>query len=526
MRDLGEMGESIFILWCSQVGLIANGSKIDRTGWDFIVEFLDRPDKNLPLDMQSHPIECKIQVKSTSSNSKSNNNKIKLDNLHRMVTSLQPTFFIFIEFDDDNRVVSAILKHVDEKIIYSVLHRIRKETAINPDVLLNKKYMTINCAKHEDVQVSNGKSLRDGIANFIPYGLEKYIFEKKKILDRVGFENGYGLMKFTVAGKENIESMIDMSLGIKKAIALNKTEFYNSRFGINIKDSLLTTDGGAILELFDIKPVSTGIIRFTDNEFNLPLEFSCDLFISPLSLGEDDEFSKIRIKGDFFDLFIFPVLKKLEFSFSIQEHEFEFKNLYKAIKLLFWINNKSTSVQVEIIFPNMPFMKFNLGKKDDVGAWTKEWNIVESTKSILDYFNILEVNVSFYDLIRFGDSIVGMNAILNTDASKINLKFSLEPDDASEIGECAHLSICGARIGNMTLFLFFSTNGRAELIGKNEYKLNINNLTVHEKIVIPEGKSLTQETIDSILLKIGELYRNSGITTVQSSAINIFTPST
>ena len=37
MRDLGLMGESTFSLWCADVGLIPNGSQIDKTGWDFFV---------------------------------------------------------------------------------------------------------------------------------------------------------------------------------------------------------------------------------------------------------------------------------------------------------------------------------------------------------------------------------------------------------------------------------------------------------------------------------------------------------
>jgi len=171
-------------------------------------------------------------------------------------------------------------------------------------------------------------------------------------------------------------------------------------------------------------------------------------------------------------------------------------------------------------------MKSNLGKTDDGGAWIKEWDIVESAKFILDYFNILEIKISLYDLIKFGGSVVGMNAFLNASPSRFNLKFSLDPDDKSEIEECAHISICGARIGNMDLFLFFSVSGRAELIENHEYKLNIDSLIIHEKIVIPEGKNLTQETIDSIFMKISELYRNGGVTTIQNSTINIFTPST
>lgn len=38
-RDLGTLGESVFQGWCAGIGLVSNGSKIDKTGWDFLVEF-------------------------------------------------------------------------------------------------------------------------------------------------------------------------------------------------------------------------------------------------------------------------------------------------------------------------------------------------------------------------------------------------------------------------------------------------------------------------------------------------------
>jgi hypothetical protein len=64
MRDLGSMGEENFKLWCDSVGLIANRSQIDRTGWDFFVEFPLEQIGSIPYDLLPTPIECKVQVNS------------------------------------------------------------------------------------------------------------------------------------------------------------------------------------------------------------------------------------------------------------------------------------------------------------------------------------------------------------------------------------------------------------------------------------------------------------------------------
>jgi len=64
MRDLGLMGESVFSLWCGDAGIIPNGSQIDKTGWDFFVEFPFK-NENDPDKVHNAALECKVQVKAT-----------------------------------------------------------------------------------------------------------------------------------------------------------------------------------------------------------------------------------------------------------------------------------------------------------------------------------------------------------------------------------------------------------------------------------------------------------------------------
>jgi hypothetical protein len=70
MRDLGDMGEDKFKYWCSSVGIIAHKPTKDKRGWDFFLEFPVSSNEVIPKDMQSAPIECKVQVKSTDKQNK------------------------------------------------------------------------------------------------------------------------------------------------------------------------------------------------------------------------------------------------------------------------------------------------------------------------------------------------------------------------------------------------------------------------------------------------------------------------
>lgn len=55
------MGEKTFGVWCADVGLVANGSRIDKTGWDYFVEFPFN--FNTDADkVHKSAIECKVQA--------------------------------------------------------------------------------------------------------------------------------------------------------------------------------------------------------------------------------------------------------------------------------------------------------------------------------------------------------------------------------------------------------------------------------------------------------------------------------
>ena len=116
------MGESTFQLWCANSGLVANGSKIDKTGWDFLVEF---PVSALSADtalVHKASIECKVQVKATEK--KNRKWAVKISNLKRLVATEIPAFFVFVEFDGMESAQRAFIVHVDEILMRKVLKKV------------------------------------------------------------------------------------------------------------------------------------------------------------------------------------------------------------------------------------------------------------------------------------------------------------------------------------------------------------------------------------------------------------------
>ena len=93
MRDLGRLGEYTFSVWCSQVGLVANPSIIDKTGWDFYVQFPIADDLSVSK-LHKPAVECRVQVKATDSSDRKW--QITLSNLRQMATASMPTFYCFL----------------------------------------------------------------------------------------------------------------------------------------------------------------------------------------------------------------------------------------------------------------------------------------------------------------------------------------------------------------------------------------------------------------------------------------------
>ncbi|MCU4373294.1 hypothetical protein KTH39_15930, partial [Acinetobacter ursingii] len=123
MRDLGQLGESTFAMWCAQVGLVANNSAIDKTGWDYYVEF--PISSNITThELHKSAFECKVQVKATDKQDRKL--PVTISNLRRMATLQMPAFYIFLEFDGKNEVQNAFVLHIDNEWIYKILKRVHK----------------------------------------------------------------------------------------------------------------------------------------------------------------------------------------------------------------------------------------------------------------------------------------------------------------------------------------------------------------------------------------------------------------
>jgi len=293
-RDLGDLGETTFEQLCASVGLVANKSLKDRFGWDYIVEFPYK-NQNISIDM-SQPIECKVQVKATDHQKRKL--AIKVSVLDRLVKSSNPTFIIFLEFDESAEIQSIFLRHRDKEIIEKTLKRSRELSVKNRP--LHKSTIQIHYDKYK-LSDNKGITLKEAMESYIPHGMAHYIKEKQHLLETLGFDGSFGSMQLTFSNT-SLEELMDISLGISdKPLTIESIQNHTQiRFGIELPAQ------DTFFQKFDIKDAKLtisevegkdGLIIFVDEDDEVVKKYKAKIIPAPFST---EEYMKVKIDTDIF----------------------------------------------------------------------------------------------------------------------------------------------------------------------------------------------------------------------------------
>jgi hypothetical protein len=499
MRNIGRMGEYIFGFWCESVGLIANSSQVDERGWDFFVEFPWDSSSGLPRDLLPTPIKCKIQVKSTDLKSKKED--IKLSNLEILIKEPMPVFFCFIEFDGKNEAQAVYLVHVGKDIIEKTLKRIRELDSKGESERLNKHTKTINYTDSNPLTETTGESLKRAIEEHIPGTLEEYISDKSKLLDTLGFEDGKGEFTFTMSGSDPVGEMVELSLGLRQEVYIDKTIGSHKRFGILSENQQLSSEG-AILRS-EAKP-EPGILKFKKDDFSPELVLSADLYISDFfgkSLPE--KYRKIRVKSPMFELIFDPFNGEQKYSFPYPDvrRRNSLNELKSYLKVLTLLKKASHPLVLEVSdkAKKRTPISFNINVSDKIDDWSDVYNIVEMASSICEKLSISEsdVLVSISELMQSQHSIEDFYKILyKVDPKTVQIDFPANPEEYEQGDRLACTSYVMTTIGSKTIGFFLAVVGSISLVNEAQYRLIAEDIIFRHKLVAVEGEVIEQSAID------------------------------
>ena len=511
MRDVGTMGESTFNLWCGDGGLIANGSKIDKTGWDFFVEF-PWDSSVTQLDIHEPAFECRIQVKSTDKTERKLS--IKMSNLRRLVTALMPAFFVFIEFNEESTAQNAFIVHIDEDLILSILKRLHEIEQSNGEDRLNRRTMTIHYDENHSMDRLDGSCLKESLLSHMGDKMSTYVANKKRYLETSGFEDGSVLINFTTKGEDNIRKLIDVSIGLEKEVDISYFKATKTRFGIVNKEPLIEENEFGKIEMPDVIHNAECVIRFREDKLSAGLSFPSKLYSSPFNLMVSKNLVKIRIGGEFFDLKFNPFSGTANYSFFFDESiRLDVRKFRDAIKLLSILNSHGKDIIAELSFNELPKLDFKVSRKYNGFDFSRELDALECAVKILDKFNIYnDIDMSYDELSKDGAKICNFFNLLDIHKMHPYLfksSFGIDSDGLDSNKEVACIFPVMTPIGNHIFGIIFVAIGTVESIEGKRFELSTKDIYIEKNILLKRSESINYEDIVAAIETVQEKYNNN-----------------
>jgi hypothetical protein len=475
------MGESTFSLWCGQAGLVHNGSQIDRTGWDFYVEFPSI--STLRADeLHAAAIECKVQVK--ASDKRHRKLALKLSNLRRLITAQMPAIFVFIEFDKAETAQRAFVIHVDSSIIERTLKRIHEIEQNEGRTDHNKRTITVVYGDEHQLNPLTGEALKSRIESIVPNGMADYVSRKKAFLESIGFENGFAKFTFKTEDDQNLQDLIAVSIGARKSVAIKDFIGFHTRFGIPSKSPMINC-AGANLEMPDLKPTAKGVVRFREDRLSPSLAFDCKLFVSPLNLALPENLAKMRIEGECFDLVMNPYTGAAEYMFDIGTGmSLPVTQLRDIVRLLYIIRSSSRRLTVEFSFESYPPFEMTLNSSNKPFDLSKELQALECAVDILSKFNVVEpVKTNLHEMSRHAQAISQFHSVLSPGSSTFKVEFGVRGNGFNSGRRVACLSLTTVRIGALVLGVILVITGTVTQLPEGKYQLLASDASIERRLV-------------------------------------------
>lgn len=501
------MGESTFSLWCGQAGLIANSSHVDKTGWDFIVEFPFAGSTD-PSRLHDPAIECKIQVKATDKTDRKL--PIKLSNLRRLITVPMPAFFMFIEFDEKDVAQRAYLVHVDASLISKTLKRIHELENISELFDHHKRSLTVHYGPEHEILSLTGDSLRKKIEGYVSNGMSAYVADKNRHLESTGFEDGFAHITISTEGMENLIDFIDVSIGLKQSVQISQFRGFHTRFGIKSKTAMIDSVSGK-LEMPDLKPAATGNIRFREDRLSPGLTFPCRFYSSPLNTTVPPELVKFRIEADCFDISMNPFTGAAEYRLNAGAGvRLPINQLRDVIRLLHLITSSAKKILVEISLIGMDTMDLVLNAQDQPFEYNKVLEALNAAQKTCGFFEVTEsLDVSLEEITHHADSIIQFYSVIDADRALFRCDFSVQGEGYDKTQPTACVWMTATKIGRRVFGLIIVISGTVHALDDGRYSLVASNTKIERKIISDDEGVIQKEDLVQAFEAVEKIYADN-----------------
>jgi len=515
MRNVGAKGEAVFCNLCGDVDLRPNLARVDKTGWDFFVEFPYEIDPSIPADMQV-PIECRIQVKATDKRHRKV--PITLSNLWRLINAQMPAFIAFFEFDGQTNVQNGFMVHVDNNLIGKVLKRMREiEESGNP-CNFNKRTISVYYDDTDRLQSLDGKCLKETILHHIGKDYITYVRDKREYVQSTGFEDGSAQINFTVEGEEDLERLINVSLGIENEVKITSLSAVHCRFGIRSHKPFINQDTGK-LQMPNVEPITYGKICVKLDKLSPDLSFDCKLYNSPFNAMIPDKFKKIRIQGLFFDWIFYPYTGKMTYSYYFGGGlKLRIPALRDAIKLMSILTAPGNRLHVEADFPGYLKQGFSFSTHQSNPDWGQALGLAESAAHLAFFFEIAnQAEVGIDDLRKYGSAINLLSEVIkNRYDDAFMIEFEIVEEGGLDLDkEVVVVMLLSTPLGSHAVGAILTCSGIVNITDGGKYRMVIRQTTMDGKLVVRTGESVDKETLIRKFEAVEERYSTDSFQVVR-----------
>lgn len=514
-RDLGSMGEALFMQLCAATGLICNPSAKDSAGWDFIVDFPSHFSSHLLIDKCPPPVECKVQVKATDGSAKKV--QITLSNMMRLCSSKLPAFIFFIEYDGNSTPQAAYIRHIDKDLTFKTLKRARQNSATQKQKRLNKINLTVNFDNSHKLNEITGDLLKKSIEYYIPKGMGAYIEEKTTNLKHLGYENGGYSLKFKTNSKVECGDLIEASLGWVSKARIRNLEWFDKRFDISMPIEEMNAPEAELS--FGFESFEQDVtLKITNSISKKSIRTKCKLYTSPLVFNAPDEHVKVRLKSSYFDILIALKSGVLTYRFDSSENLLSLFEIRDNLILMRWVYEQRDELEFTLESPTLPKRIVLITNKSKKFKKNKQLidnciQALETTENAILIARQLgieaQITTKITELNKYRDNINRIGWLLKKPDEETPIKLAFKDEVESpppEINACC-LAVMNTNLGDFAIHVIFTITGKG-VYSSNEYLLSNPEIKIEEIIDSAVNGNITTELIKKTDLIAAE-YTNS-----------------
>ena len=478
-QNLGHQGESFFDSLCSAAGLTANKSEKDVFGWDYLVEFATINYSDLPQDIAPLPIQCKVQVKSTTSTNTVI--RIKLSSLLRLVQDNLPVFFVLIRFSNSTALnpKSIRILHLGKELIEDVLKKVRSFDVKGEGEKLHKQSIPIKFPADLSCAPISGESFRSIITSYINEGMQQYTKWKTNLRSTLGYEGGSNTIEVSLSGDQNsiYTGILDLTLGLRDELEIDRLEARHTRFGLTHSEPYKSIDGG-LLQIDNLKPTCKTILTISEKTSREVVDFPMDLCSSHISSLIPDEHLKYRLTNKYFQFVFQPNKGQMDLTVIMKDdQQYPFVELYEASWMLNAFVKGDVSLRVSVGEEGKTLLAGQLGKVtfgEDPGTL---FQLFEKADSISHTLGIKthRINVSITSILRMETRISALFQVLNSKPESVLISTPFRSD--FPLGkDVACIVIPVAIIGDLRIAAFHAITGQLFSTGNDTIELKPNSI--------------------------------------------------